>query len=301
MFLAILASLVLYLLGLGRLNPFVIFIVIAGIASISFILDTGHNHNNLLIMEIISNRSPKKGINPILKLVITLLTIVIIVGGNSKLVSSVALIASIYHFTIINRTSYRYYLDFIHGPLIFILLSIFGIIISITKNSLGYIDIPLFGFFISITRSSQEKGIELLLISLSSVSVLINFAATTPLGDVIYALKKMKLPWALIELMYFLYRYVFSLFYVLNSLQISAKTRQGFLSIKNSYKTSMLLATRLFNKSFYMARNSYNAMESRMYQGQLRFLEDNKTSKEGTLYIIFVLTLILILILEKVL
>ena len=301
MFVSILASLVLYLLGLGRSNPFITFIGITGVIVLFLFLDRGDHHNNLLIMETISNNSPQKRINPILKLFITLFTIVIIVGANSPLISFVALIASIYHFTIINKTSYKHYLDFIHGPLIFIFLSILGIIISITKSPLGYIDIPVFNFFISITISSQEKGVKLLLVSLSSISVLINFAATTPLGDIIYALKKLKLPWVLIELMYLLYRYIFSLFYVFNSLQISAKTRHGFSKIKTSYRTSMMLATRLFNKSFYMARNSYNAMESRMYNGQLRFLEDNKSFKDGILYYIFLLTLILIFILEKVL
>ncbi len=301
MFTIILASLVLYLLGLGRLNPFITYIGIAGIIGFFLFFDNEQHHNNLLIMETISNNSPQKGINPILKLFITLFTIVIIVGANSPLISFVALIASIYHFTIINKTSYKHYLDFIHGPLIFIMLSILGIIISITKTELGYIDIPIFSYFISITRTSQEKGIKLFLVSLSSVSVLINFAATTPMGDVIYALKKLKTPWVLIELMYLLYRYVFSLFYVFNSLQISARARHGFSGVRNSYKTSMMLATRLFNKSFYMARNSYNAMESRMYQGQLRFLEDNESSKDGLMYLVFLFTLVLIFILEKVL
>lgn len=301
MFVSILASLVLYLLGLGRSNPFITFIGITGVIVLFLFLDRGDHHNNLLIMETISNRSPKKHTNPVMKLILALCIIIIVVGANSLVISLVTLIASIYHFIIINKTSYKYYLDFIHGPLIFIFLSILGIIISITKSPLGYIDIPIFSYFISITRTSQEKGIKLFLVSLSSVSVLINFAATTPMGDVIYALKKLKTPWVLIELMYLLYRYVFSLFYVFNSLQISARARHGFLGIKTSYKTSMMLATRLFNKSFYMARNSYNAMESRMYEGQLRFLEDNESSKDGLMYLVFLFTLVLIFILEKVL
>lgn len=300
MFIYILASLVLYLLGYGRLNPLMTYIGI-GIILILYFLNKGKDHNhNLLIMESISNKSPQRGINPVTKLLAVITMILIVVGFRSVVISLIVFIASIFHFVVINKISFDYYKEFMHAPLIFILISILGIIITISKNALGYMDISVFGFFISITRNSQEKGIQLLLMGLSSVSVLINFAASTPLGDVIYALKKLKTPWIVIELMYLLYRYIFTLFHVLNLLQISASSRLGFYGIKKTYKTSMVLASRLFNKSFIMARNSYDAMESRMYSGRLRFIEKEKSSSQGIMYFAFIIFLIFIIVWEKI-
>ena len=297
----ILASLVLYLLGLGRLNPIIVYIGIGVIFLDYLIHRKKEHHHNLIIMESISNNSPAKFVNPISKLIVTLLVISIIVGAKSNIISVVVLLFSLFHFLFINKLDLDLYREFMSGAFLFILISILGIIITISRNALGFFDIQVMSFFISITKTSQEKGIELFLLALASVSVLINFAAATPLGDVIYALKKLKTPWVLIEIMYLIYRYVFILYYVFNLLQNGANSRLGFSNIKNTYRTSMMLASRLFNKSFYMARDSYNAMESRLYNGRLRFLENIKEEKKALGYYAFVLLILAIFVWEKIL
>ena len=301
MFNYILASLVLYLLGFGRLNPIIVYIGI-GVIFLDYLIQRkkGHHHN-LMIMESISNSSPVKFVNPISKLIVTLLIICIVVGAKSNIISVVVLLSSIFHFLFINKLGLDLYRDFMSGAFLFILISILGIIITISRNALGFFDIQIMSFFISITKNSQEKGIELFLLVLASVSVLINFAAGTPLGDVIYALKKLKTPWVLIEIMYLIYRYVFILYYVFNLLQNGANSRLGFSNIRNTYRTSMMLASRLFNKSFYMARDSYNAMESRLYNGRLRFLENIKEEKKASGYYAFVLLILALFVWEKIL
>lgn len=301
MFSYILTSLIFYLLGYGRLNLIIIYIGIGVILLDYFFHKKNEHHHNLVIMESVSNNSPVKQINPISKLIVTLGLITIVVGAKSNIISIIVLLASIFHFIFINKLDLDFYRDFMKGPFLFILISILGIIITISRNGLGLLNIKFINFYISVTEISQEKGIQLFFLALASVSVLINFAASTPLGDVIYALKTLKTPWVLIEIMYLIYRYIFILYYVFSLLQIGANSRLGFSNLKNTYKTSMMLASRLFNKSFYMARDSYNAMESRLYNGRLEFLKNREKKEKVTPYYAFILGILIIFFLEKML
>ena len=99
----ILASLVLYLLGLGRLNPIIVYIGIGVIFLDYLIHRKKEHHHNLIIMESISNNSPAKFVNPISKLIVTLLVISIIVGAKSNIISVVVLLFSLFHFLFINK------------------------------------------------------------------------------------------------------------------------------------------------------------------------------------------------------
>lgn len=301
MFIYILVSLILYLLGYGRLNELTIYFVF-GILLIDYLKHKKKaHHHNLVLMESISNSSPQKYINPLFKLGITLFFIVFLVVIKSNIVSGVVLIASIYHFVFINKSKFKIYRKFIYTPMLFILMSILGIIISFTKEPLGLLNIPILNVYITITRSSQERGLNLLFLSLSCISILINYSGSTPLGDVIQGLKMIKAPKVLIELMYLVYRYIFLLYYIFNLLEISGTSRLGFQGIKNKYKTSMLIGTSLFNKTFTMARDSYIAMESRLYNGDLKFIKKTNKYKNPIGYVVFTFFIIGLRIIERLL
>lgn len=294
MFTSLLFSFVLGLFFANRVNDIYLgIIVIASFLIHFFSQNKHHSHSNLLIMESYSCVSPLAKINPVLKLIFSFILIILVVSLKPILTTIFILITSIFIFTLISKSSLHTYLSLMEAPLIFLLISTIGVIVSIGSVEKGYIDFKIFNHIISISRSSQEFGIRLFITSLTCVSILINIGISTPMGDIIFALRKLKLPWVLIEIMYLIYRYIFSLSYMLKNMQISSLNRFGFKDMKNTYTSAKYISSRLFNNSIRKAFNSYNAMESRLYDGQLVFLEKKYPFEKKSLFIPFYLIFVI--------
>lgn len=270
---SILFSLVLFLLGQGRIsNTLLICLCLVPIV-LSVVFKKDHHHSSLQIIENLSNHSALGRIHPGPKLIFAVSLIIFLVALKSMAISAIVLLCSIGFFLKFGRPSLHSYLDLMTGPLIFILMSTIGIILSVAKNPTSPTALKIFNLYFSISPESQIQAIRLSLVSLASVSSLINLAITTPIGDVIYFMRKIKCPKVFIEITYLIYRYIFTLSKLLASMQNSANSRLGFVSYKRSLETAKMIANRLFNKSMRMALNSYSAMESRLYDGDINFLE----------------------------
>ncbi|MDD7363658.1 MAG: cobalt ECF transporter T component CbiQ [Firmicutes bacterium] len=270
---AILFSLVLYLLGQGRISNGLLACLCSLPVIFSIVDKRDHHHSNLLSMENISNASELAGIHPAPKVVFSLGLILFLVAAKSTALSGLVLVLSIGFFLTHAGADLRSYLDMMAAPVIFIFMSAIGIIVSVTKDPAGEMSVKLFNLYFSISEKSQLRAINLSLVSLASVSCLIGLAITTPIGDIIYFLRKIKCPKVFIEITYLIYRYIFTLSSLLASMQNSANSRLGLTSYKRTLKSAEMIANRLFNKSMRMALDSYSAMESRLYDGEIRFLE----------------------------
>lgn len=243
-------------------------------------------------MENISLKSPLRDINPIYKLSYFVLLIGIVIYNKSFTISIITFLFSLFIFFFINKGSLDIYVGMIKAPIIFILLSGIGVMISFAKSPSDYLFLGMGDLFINITRKSQIDAQIISMTALSSVSLLITLGATTSIGDLIYALKKIKTPKIIIEMMYIIYRYIFLLSRLLNSMQTSGGMRGGFDNFKNTFRTSKYIAMRLFNKSMRMSLISYTAMESRLYEGDISFLKREYEDKNFILFIIFLIILI---------
>lgn len=267
MFLNLITALTVGFLFVNRVNNLILILGMAFILAFGIFYNR-HDHFSIINIVEISNRSKFIYVSPILKLVFTVAVIFLIVGSQSIYLAFLGLIFSIF-ILFYDNLKFSYIKKLLTAPFLVILISTIGIVLIISRENYGYFDLGI----LSVTRETQDRALKLILISLSSVMVMISLAITTPIGDIIFALKKLKVPQIIIELMYLIYRYVFLLFYTLNSIQHSAESRFGFINFKNTYRSFKYISSKLFNRSIRMSLDSYSAMESRMYDGNLEFLE----------------------------
>ena len=272
MIVSILAAIFWVTVTYGRLNPNVIGVVLMIVlGECLFTKHSHHHHRGVLMVETLANQSNLRQVQPTYKLIMTVLLIFVLIGSQNEWASCFVGITSLVFMKFIQKLDYHQIKDLLSTPLIFIFVSTLGIAISITLTP-AEMSLHLGKIYLSVSEMSQIQGLRLALVSSASVSLLLNFAISTPMGDIILALKQLRTPKILIEIMYFIYRYIITLSTLLGNMQNSAQSRLGFVNQKRTYRTSLWIASRLFHQSLRLSLESLSAMESRLYQGELKFI-----------------------------
>lgn len=236
--------------------------------------------------------------SPCLKTFISVSTLFICVVARLPLISLIILLSMGSLTIFVGKTSLKYYLKLIIIPLGFLVLSTLAIILNISNEPLSPFSILLFDKYISITTTSFSYGINLILLSLASVSCLYFLSLSTPITDLIYVLKLIHCPELIIELLMLIYRFIFVLLDISNSIYTSQKCRLGNKNFKTALKSASNLCAIIFILAFKKSFALYDSMESRCYDGQINVLKTYAKceKKEIILSIIFELVLIFITI-----
>lgn len=116
--------------------------------------------------------------------------------------------------------------------------------------------------------NSLAYGANLILRALAAVSCMYFIALTTPLNDIVYAMRRLKVPPLLISLMVLIYRYIFVLLNEVQRMQIAQSSRLGYVDLKTSLKSTGDLLAALFLRTYLRCNNIYAALESRGYSGE---------------------------------
>ncbi len=123
----------------------------------------------------------------------------------------------------------------------------------------------------------------------ASLSIMVYLITTTSVPEILFALKKLRLPEFVVEMMSLIYRTIQIFLDELIRLERSADSRLGFSGKKNMLKTSALLAHSMFVKSMERAEKLNMAMESRCYSGKI---PEPSSSSSGVGYVLLVVTVI---------
>lgn len=166
------------------------------------------------------------------------------------------------------------YIKLLSIPFVFILLGVITIIVEINAHPGDYIRGFEFRHIrFSISINSVYEGRMLFLRSFTSVSCFYFFILTTPVSDVEYILKKMRLPALFREMFMMIYRFIFITAEMAERIMISQRSRSGYTSFKKSIQSIGILASSVFVKSFFSGKASYNALLSRGYDGELNVID----------------------------
>lgn len=173
-------------------------------------------------------------------------------------------------------------------PLAFLFLSTFAIIINVSKVPLDAYAIPIGSFYITGSRTSLLFGTQLILTALASVSCLYFLSLSTPVTDILTALRKLRCPEIVIELMLLIYRFIFVLTELASSMTTAQNCRLGNRDFCTSCKSFGALGSTLFIRAMKKSGALYDAMESRCYDGTIHVLTENYPPKrEEILAIVF--------------
>jgi len=173
----------------------------------------------------------------------------------------------------VGRLKLHHYVQIIALPVSFLLIAGIALIVEVSPEPIGVINLPVFGSWLSITETAQERTALVVSRALGAVSCLTLLSVTTPMPDIIGVLRKARCPDLIIDLMYLIYRYIFILLNLSHHMHDAARSRLGFINYRTSIRTTGQIYANLLSRSYNFAGRNFDAMESRLYDTGIRFLE----------------------------
>ncbi len=189
-----------------------------------------------------------------------------------------------------------YYIKLMLLPLGFLIFSVIGIIINVSREP--FLDscwgMSLGAFYIFIPKEGLDIFLHLVCKSLSAVSCLYFIILTTPMRDIISILYFIKCPRVMVNLIALIYRFIFLIMEVAVTKVKSQQCRHGYEHLRGFIKTFAMLWGSVFMQSYISAEWIYKAMQVRGHEGNIKFLTKkvHMTIKDITLIFIFVLIVV---------
>ncbi len=156
--------------------------------------------------------------------------------------------------------------------------------------------ISLAGRVIVTEQGARTAGLLILRVT-DSASLGMLLILTTPWNNVLAALRWLRVPALVVDILGMTYRYVFLLLHTVNSMFLARRSRVivGSSAGENRRWLGRALATTM-DKSQHLSEEVYLAMLSRGYQGEVRILNDLSLKRQDFLWVAFALTASLILL-----
>ncbi|MBM7614353.1 cobalt ECF transporter T component CbiQ [Alkaliphilus hydrothermalis] len=218
-----------------------------------------------------------KEIHPLEKFILALMSLIICLFTKSTLLHLIIFIVMSTIIIGIAKIPFSTYLKIMLIPLAFLGISCFGVAFIITKNPLILTyGIGLGSWFIGFSLEGIQSARILFFRAYSSIGCMYFLALTTPMIDIIWVLRKIKLPSILTDLMIIIYRFIFVLLETASLIYISQDSRLGYSSIKRSYVSLGGLISNLFFKVFLRSKELFISLTARGYTGDFNVLEEAK-------------------------
>lgn len=216
-----------------------------------------HHGSQILLMDQYAVCSPMASWNPDWKVVLGLVSLSGCVLSKTGLIS---LMAGLWMMVLTHRwggVEWSVYWRMMTIPLFFMIMSGAVILLDFTK----------------------EAVMEAVLVTgkvLTGTTCLYMISLTTPMYELVGVLRRWHMPKVMIELMVLMYRFLFLLLELYEHMKQSAQARLGDIGLRQGYRSFFAICTNLLILAFRRASDSFDAMEARGYDGELRFLERKK-------------------------
>lgn len=193
----------------------------------------------------------------------------------NTLVSSVLLLMIMGRLTLYSvRLSAGAYLRLLSLPLGFIAMAVIPLMLQAhPANAQLIVGWRVFGTFIGISSEAFADGLSIALRSLAAISGMYFIILTTPMPDLLWALREFRLPTLLISLMELMHRYIFVFWSELKTMKTAQISRLGYVSFNRSVYSAGQLIASLFLRVYIKCDRVYAALESRGYNGEFYQLE----------------------------
>nr|WP_243414592.1 cobalt ECF transporter T component CbiQ [Sporosalibacterium faouarense] len=187
--------------------------------------------------------------NPMLKTYIGLTLLILAILTETFYIHIVIILTMASTVTVIARIPIKNYIKILFLPLTFAALSVIAILISFSKDDISY----LWGFSISnikvfITIESLRAARILFFRAFAALSSTLFIVLTTPMEQLIYVLKKHKIPRIFIEMSILIYRFIFIFLKESKEIYYAQELRFGYINLRNSYKSLSSLIVALFTR-----------------------------------------------------
>lgn len=233
----------------------------------------------MISLDKISYMSAIRMKNPNEKLCFSLVFLLLCVLCNHWIISTLVFVQMSFFTLSISKTPVKTYVKLLLLPFLFTILGVLGVVFS--RGALSG----------NIESETWIFSWNLLMKSFASTSCLYFLILSTPMVDVIHALSCCKLPSLFLEIMMLMYRYIFVLLEFSYVVFVSQESRLGYVSYKKSIHSLGSLGSSLFLSSYQRAGECFSAMESRLYQGEIKVLRMSYQKNRNNYFKIFALLL----------
>ena len=269
---AVLTGLVVICLGVGALPP-PLPVLLGAAAAATLALLGGHSHGGAPAMDRYARRSRLSAWNPSLKAAVCLVLVALCVCARSPL-PPLALLAVLSALTVGGGgVSLRRYLSLLSLPAAFLLLSALALLWDYAPTPAGVLHLAFGGGWLVLTAEAQAAARLVLGRALGALGCLYFLSLSTPVPEIVRVLRRWHVPAVVTELAVLIYRYVFLLLAAHRDMRAAAASRLGYGGLCRSLRTTGAVYGNLLAASFRRAGACFDAMESRCYRGELRFLE----------------------------
>ncbi len=276
------------------------FSVLVGVA-LFFIQKKGNTHGRFISIDYYAQHSKLRGVSPQIKIVFALAMLFLTVACPLNVVVAFVLITMSAITLFLGKTKPAYYLSALFVPGLFILLGSITLAVDFSSTPFLYEDMVWHKGYMGITKAGQEHAVAIVLKSFSAVSCLYMLSFSTPMSEVLSVLRKAKIPSVLVELLYLTYRYIFVVVAMLAAMNTAAKARLGNANLRAGYASFFGIGFHLLIRSLKRASTSFDAMESRCYEGEIAFLthtQQVKPAQVAAAVAVFTGTVLLWIVLE---
>ncbi len=234
-----------------------------------------HSHGGMLAMDVCANRSRLLSWNAGGKLLFALGMLFFSISADSVAVG-LAVFVIMTVLALAGGVRFHEYLSCLSLPLGFLLLGSLTVAFQLLDTPAGSFHLPVFGMYLTVTEQNRWDAVLVLCKAIGAVGCLLFLSLSTPMGELIAVFRKIKVPAVVVELMYLIYRYIFILLDAAFAMQQAAESRLGYRTMKTGFRTYSRIAANLLAVSFKRASENFDAMESRCYDGEIRFLTRKK-------------------------
>ena len=238
-----------------------------------------HKHISHLTIDQLVLQSRLYPVNPMLKIVVSIILLIICVSTKSYWIGLILFILMMIITVGFGKIKLADYCTLMALPVSFLLLSGLALLFNYLPSPDGVLNISIFHGWLSVTGTAQKQSALVMAKALGAISCLYFLSLSTSMTDIIGFLRRIHVPAIVIELMYLIYRYIFIIFEMYFSMHNASNSRLGYVNYRISVRTTGIIFANLLARSFRKANASFDAMESRCYDGKIVFLATAKQLK----------------------
>ncbi len=174
------------------------------------------------------------------------------------------------------RVSVRTYAGIFALPLWFASLSVLTIVMVTGGEGVYWSWNPVPWLWLGVTRESINEGFFVFCRFLGGMSAMVFISLTTPMTDLFIAMRKARLPQAILDLSMMVYRSTFFLMDQLVQTYHAQQMRLGYSSFRESVRSFATLCGSVFISGWDAGEDLVRAMDARCYEGKFAAIGENR-------------------------
>lgn len=219
--------------------------------------------------------SPWYSIHPAVKSGLVAATLVLVLALDSRNISLLVLLLMSSLVIVSARISWRLYLSLMVIPLVFLVAGCTTV--AVTNNIQPHVLWPHIyagGLWWGISDGSLHQALNLLLRCMACVSAMYLLTLTTPVVQLVYVMRLVKIPDVVTDLTGLIYLNIFTFLQTAQDIYTAQQSRCGYRGFKGRLTSLSALVGNLFLKNLHKTNACYDALLSRGFDGSLEVLEE---------------------------